>query len=138
LLRIAAICWSGVQGELADELDGVLVGAVAFGAALDQRHGQPGARAALPDDLHLRPPRRLLDGDDHLADECAEQLLAVTRGDGLGCPQPREIPGEPDERLPFGWGVVFPRFGGHLSAGVERPRRGGCFPDAENETAVSV
>src|SRR5581483_9911757 len=92
---------TGVSSELADQLDRVLAGAVALGAALDQRHGQLGPGAALPDDLDLRPARLLVDGHDHFADERAQELLAVTGSGRLGRPQPGEISDQPGERLAF-------------------------------------
>ena len=98
---------AGVRGELADQLDGVLAGAVALRTATDQRNGQLGARAAFPDDLDVRPPRLLGDSDDYLADERAQQLLAVPRRGRLGCPQLRQVTREPRESGSFAGGQRF-------------------------------
>src|SRR6188472_2692926 len=88
-----------MRSEPADQLDRVLVGALALGAAADQRHAQRGARAALPDDLDLGATRLVADGDDDLGDQRAQQLLAVTRGRGLGRPQARQVARDARERL---------------------------------------
>jgi hypothetical protein len=48
-----------VGGQPADQLDRVLGGAVALGAATDQRHLQLGVSAVLPVDLKLGPARLL-------------------------------------------------------------------------------
>ena len=43
-----------------------------------------------------------VDGHDDLADQRAQQLLAVAVGGRLGRPQPREVAGDPPERLTLG------------------------------------
>ena len=77
--------------EPADQLDRVLVGAVTLGAATDQLDAELAARAALPEDLDLGDVLRAADGDDDLADQRAQQLLAVAVGGRLGRPEHGQV-----------------------------------------------
>jgi hypothetical protein len=88
-------------GEAADQLDGVLGQPTPLRAAGVEAHGQFGAGAALPADLDVGAPVGGLDGDDHVADERAQQLLAVAVGRRRRVPQPRQIARQPRESGPF-------------------------------------
>ena len=125
---------AGVRGELADQLDRVLAGAVALGPALDQRHGQLGPGAAFPDDLHLGTARLLVDRDDHLGDQRAQQLLAVAGGRRVGRPEAREVADQPGERLALSLGERFGAAGlelGELASFALELRQRGLQPGFE-------
>ena len=76
----------------------------ALGPALDQCHGQLAASAAFPDELHLSPTGLLFDGDDHFADQGAQQLLAVSGGGRIRRPEARKVTDQTRQRLTLCWG----------------------------------
>ena len=85
-------------GEAADQLDGVLGQPAALGAAGVEAHAEFGAGAAFPADLDVGALVGGMDGDDDVADERAQQLLAVAVGRRRRVPQPRQVAREPRER----------------------------------------
>lgn len=93
-----------MRGEPADQLDRVLRCAGSLRAAADQPDGQLAARPALPEDLDLGDVLRSADGDDDLADQRPQQLLAVTVGGRVRCPQLREVAREAGQRVPLSRG----------------------------------
>jgi hypothetical protein len=91
-----------------------------------------------------RPRRAHLDGDEVVLAHDHEKRLLLGRERRVTVQQPAR---QPHRALPraelvatepqhpgTNGKLVFPRFGGHPSAGVERPRRGGFH--AENKTTV--
>jgi hypothetical protein len=68
-----------VLGEVAYQPDRVLVGAVALRAAAVEADLEFGGWPALPDELKLGQPLELAHCHDQLAQERAQQLLAVAR-----------------------------------------------------------
>jgi hypothetical protein len=74
-----------VPGEPADQLGGVVgEGVVMARAGPVHLDGSGAGGTALPDDGHLGDPPRVLDGEDDLADDGADQLLAFMQRDGRG------------------------------------------------------
>ena len=70
-----------VLGQAADQVQRVLGGSIALElAGNSQRDAQFGPRAAFPLHLHVGAAFVVVDGDDHLADQRAQQLLAVAVG----------------------------------------------------------
>jgi hypothetical protein len=69
-------------GELAPEVDGVLVGAAGVAAGPWQRHGVLGDLVALPRDPQLGCVLlgAAVDGHDHVGEDRAQQLLALAVG----------------------------------------------------------
>jgi hypothetical protein len=86
-----------VSGQLADQLDRVLGGAVALGSAAVEPHLELRAGDALPDDLELGASLRLVHHHDHLADERAHEFLSVAGGGRLGLPELRQLASETAE-----------------------------------------
>lgn len=87
-----------VLGEAADQFERILSDPPLLGAARVQLDRQLGARAALPGDLDVGAPLGGVDGDDDVADQRAQELLAVAVGRRLGVPEAREVTREPRER----------------------------------------
>ena len=81
-----------VDGQPADQVDGVLVCADLGGLAPD-RHGQLADRAAFPPQQQVRPALGVVavDVDGDFLQQGAQQLLAVLVGGGRRCPIP--VPG---------------------------------------------
>src|SRR5437764_9734003 len=88
-----------VDGEATDQVDRVLVGADAFAAAADQADAELAACPALPEDLDLGDVLRPSHGDHDLADQGAEQLLAIAVAGGLGRPELRQVARQAGERF---------------------------------------
>jgi hypothetical protein len=81
-----------VLGEAADQLDGVVPELVALQLAGDsERHAQLGLRSALPLHVDVGAAFVVMGGDDHLADQRAQQLLAVTISRRRRGPEAREV-----------------------------------------------
>ena len=91
-------------GEPANQVDRVLRGAGSLRTGADQRDGELGAGAAFPEDLDLGDVLRTADGDDDLADQRPEELLAVTVGGCLRLPQLRQVSREAGQRFALGLG----------------------------------
>jgi hypothetical protein len=74
-----------VDGQAADQLDGV-VGGADFGLGTFERHGQFADRAAFPADLQIRAAAGVVGGygDDRFVEQRVQELLAVLVG-GAGC-----------------------------------------------------
>ena len=113
-----------VPGEPAHQARGFLAGDAAVLTGPGQRHGQFGARAALPDDPQAGSPfpaaAGLADGDDDLGDDGAEQLLALhvaggRRGEHR--PQVRAGRGDPGGFLLGQGDRAAGLLGGELAAG---------------------
>src|SRR3954451_23670371 len=88
-------------GEAPDQLDGVLGQPPTLGAARVETNGQLGAGAAFPADLDVGALVGRMRGDDHVADEGAQQFLAVAVGGCRRVPQPRQIARQSCERRLF-------------------------------------
>ena len=67
-----------------------------------ERHAQLGPGAAFPLHLDVGAALVVMGGDDHLADQRAQQLLAVAIGRRRGGPQPRQVVRESGERFALG------------------------------------
>jgi hypothetical protein len=87
-----------VGGEAGNQLDRVLVGAVAFGPAAVEPRAELGARAALPDKLDRSALLALANGHNHLGDQHPQQFLAVAVAGRRRAPEPRQVPRQPAER----------------------------------------
>jgi hypothetical protein len=100
---MAAIWRSGwCSASPADQLDRVLGRAGALRSAPGEPDLQFGAGAAFPDDLDLGPPWFLAHRDGDLADQRAQQLLAIARGRRRRIPQPRQVTRDASERFALG------------------------------------
>ena len=87
---------------------------MAVRAAGVELHGQLGASAAFPRDLHGSLSLLGVDGHDDLVDQCAQQLLAVAIGRRVRRPEAREVTRDVCEREPL-------LVGERLWAGVLEP-----------------
>jgi hypothetical protein len=91
-----------VLGEAADQLERVLAEPVLLELAGHlEREAQLGARAAFPLHFDGGASLGLVGGDDHLADQRAQQLFAIPIGRCLGGPQARQLASERNERDAF-------------------------------------
>jgi hypothetical protein len=87
-----------VPGEAADQPERVLADSGTSGPRRFRRSGSSSARPALPRDLDLSAPLRLLNGDS-LGDQRPQQLLAIAVARRLGPPEARQVVGEPRKRM---------------------------------------
>jgi len=89
-----------VHGKPADQVNGVVVGAD-FRLRAAQRHGQLGDRAAFPPQHQARVRLGVVaaQGDVHLVQQGAQQLLAVLVGGGRGVPDGAEVAAEGEDGL---------------------------------------
>jgi len=94
-----------VDGEPADQVDGVLAGAVLGGLAFE-RHGEFGDRAAFPPQQQFGAAfgRVAVHGDGDFVDQGAQQLLAVLAGGGRCCPYLFQVVAQGQDGGAFGGG----------------------------------
>jgi hypothetical protein len=88
-----------VDGEPADQVDGVLCGAVFRGLAFE-RHRELGDRAAFPPQQQFGAAfgRAAVHGDGDFLEQGAQQLLAVLVGGGRGVPHLAQVVAEGQDR----------------------------------------
>ena len=127
-LRIPAIIGVGVvDGEAADQVDGVLAGADLRWLALE-RDGQLGDRAAFPAQQQVGAAFGVVaaDGDVDLVQQGAQQLLAVLVGGGGRVPDLVQVVAEGQDRVPCSAAV---RAAGRccLAAGQLVPASASCL-----------
>jgi hypothetical protein len=94
-----------VDGQPADQVDGVLVCADLGGLAPD-RHGQLADRAAFPPQQQVRPALGVVaaDVDGDFLQQSAQQLLAVLVGGGRCCPYLFQVVAQGQDGGAFGGG----------------------------------